>query len=151
MQFTFKIFGKSWLVELATVTKRKVANYVENCEMFMSHFKTQVKLNVLPLGSYDVLIGMDWMEKQKVILNFFEKTFTYLSDKGERITVKGIPRKVSVRQISSLRMNLKVLNFYKILGHYTINLHSNLGTQGQSHKRLITIRHENGVVVLQTE
>ena len=54
-----KKFEKSWLVQLSTGTKQKVVNYVENCELFMSHFKTQVKLNVLPLGSYDVLKVMD--------------------------------------------------------------------------------------------
>ena len=56
--------------------------------MFMSQFKTQVKLNVFSLQSYDVLIGMDWMEKQRVVLNFFEKTFTCLNEKGETIIVK---------------------------------------------------------------
>ena len=54
-----KKFEKSCLVQLATGTKRKVVHYVENYEMFMSQFKTQVNLNVLPLGCYDVLIGMD--------------------------------------------------------------------------------------------
>ena len=57
----------------------------------MSQFKTQVKLNVLPLGSYDVLIGMDLLEEHRVVLNFFEKTFTFLNEKGETIIVKGIP------------------------------------------------------------
>ena len=46
-----KKFEKSWLVQLATGTKRKVVNYVENCEMFMSQFKTQVRLKVLSLWS----------------------------------------------------------------------------------------------------
>ena len=92
-----KKFEKYWLVQLATGTKRKVVNYVESCEMFMSHSKTQVKLNVFPLGSYDVLIGMDWLERHQVFLNCFHKTFTCLNDKGERITVKGIPMKFSVR------------------------------------------------------
>ena len=68
---SLKFFEKSWLVQLATKTKRKVVNYVERCEMFMSQFKTQVKLNVLPLGSYDVLIGMDWLERHQVVLNCF--------------------------------------------------------------------------------
>ena len=76
-----KKFEKSWLVQLATRTKRKVVNYVERCEMFMSQFKTQVKLNVLPLGCYHVLIGMDCMEKHKVVLNCFEKTFICLDDR----------------------------------------------------------------------
>ena len=70
------------VVHLATRTKRKVVNYVEDCEMFMSQFKTQVKLNVLLLGSYDVLIGMDWMERHQVVLNCFQKIFSYLNDKG---------------------------------------------------------------------
>ena len=43
-------------------------------------------------------MGMDWIEKHKVVLNCFEKTFTCLDVKGERVTNKGIPRKVSFRQ-----------------------------------------------------
>ena len=78
---SLKKFEKSWLVQLDTRTKRKVVNYVENCEMFMSQFKTQVKLNVLSLGYYDVLVGMDWMERHQVVLNCFEKNFTCLNDK----------------------------------------------------------------------
>ena len=76
-----KKFEKYWLVQLAIGTKRKVVSYVENCDIFMSQFKTQVKLNVLPLGSYDVLIGMDWLEKNRVVLNCFEKIFTCLKEK----------------------------------------------------------------------
>ena len=70
----------------------------------MSQFKTRVNLNVLPLGSYDVLIGMDWLKKHQVILNYFQKSFTCLNNTGERITVIRIPRKIFVRQISGLQM-----------------------------------------------
>jgi len=45
---------------------------------------------------------MDWLEKHKVILNCFEETFTRLNEKEETVTVKDIPRQVSVRQISAL-------------------------------------------------
>ena len=45
----------------------KVINYVEKSDLFMSRFKTQVKLNILPFEYYDVLIGMDWLEKHQVI------------------------------------------------------------------------------------
>ena len=97
-------FKKSWMVQLAIETKRKVGNYVKDYEILMNSFKTQVELNVLPLGSYDVLIDMDWLEKHRVVLNCFEKTFTCLNEEGETTLVKGIPRKVSVRQISVLQM-----------------------------------------------
>src|SRR5713226_9506209 len=53
-------FENSWLVQLATGAKRKVTCFVKECAIVMDDFKTIVKLNVLPLGSYDILIGMDW-------------------------------------------------------------------------------------------
>ena len=41
---------KPWMVQLSTCTKHKVLEIVKDCE---------VNLNILPLGSYDILIGMD--------------------------------------------------------------------------------------------
>ena len=52
-------FAKSWLVQLATGAKRKVISFVKHCTVKMDQFETSVKLNVLPLCSYDMLIGMD--------------------------------------------------------------------------------------------
>ena len=72
-------FENSWLVQLATGAKRKVTCFVKECAVVMDHFETVVKLNVLPLGSYDLLIGMDWLEQHLVILNFYDKTFTCLN------------------------------------------------------------------------
>jgi len=65
-------FQKSWLVQLATGMKRKVTDCVKGCEMNMNGFDTQVDLNILPLGSYDLLVSMDWLEKHRVILNCYE-------------------------------------------------------------------------------
>ena len=62
----------------------------------MNGLKTHAYLNILPLGSYDLLIGMDWLEKHRVILNCYDKTFSCLDDKGNTIIVKGIPRKVTI-------------------------------------------------------
>ena len=55
-------FENSWLVQLATGAKRKVTCFVKECALLMDKLETIVKLNVLPLGSYDLLIGMDWLE-----------------------------------------------------------------------------------------
>ena len=38
-------------------------------EILMNEFNTHVDLNILPLGSSDMLIGMDWLEKNRVVLN----------------------------------------------------------------------------------
>ena len=70
----------------------------------MDQFETFVKLNVLPLGSYDMLIGMDWLEQHRVVLNFFDKTFNCINNDGELIKVKGIPRKTAIRHIYVLQL-----------------------------------------------
>ena len=57
---------------------------------------------------------MDWLEIHQVALNCFQKISTCLNDKGETITVKGIPRIVSVRQISTLQMKKVVKSFLYI-------------------------------------
>ena len=98
-KLTLNFFYKSWLVQLSTGPKWKVVNYVENCNLMMNQLETWVKLNVLPLGSYNILIGTDWLEKHQLILNCFQKTFTCLNKEGERTTVVGIPRKIYVRKI----------------------------------------------------
>ena len=54
--------AKSWLFQLATGAKRKVISFVKDCTVIMNQFETSMKLNVLPLGSYYMLIGMDWLE-----------------------------------------------------------------------------------------
>jgi hypothetical protein len=56
---------KAWLVQLDTGTKRKMVEAVESCPIQMEGFRTQADLNVLPLGSYDVLLGMDWLAAHK--------------------------------------------------------------------------------------
>ena len=63
----------------------------------MDQFETSVKINVLPLGSYDMLIGMDWLEQHRVVLNCFDKTFTCINSDGKLMNVRGIPMKTVVR------------------------------------------------------
>jgi hypothetical protein len=54
--------GKSWLVQLATRTKRRVTKLVKSCPVDMNGLSIKVELNILHLGSYDCLIGMDWLD-----------------------------------------------------------------------------------------
>ena len=75
----------------------------------MNNLTTHVDLNILPLGSYHLLIRMDWLDKHRVILNCYEKTFSCLDDKGNTIFLKWIPKKVTIREISSLQMERFVL------------------------------------------
>jgi hypothetical protein len=55
-------------------------------------------------GSYDILIGMDWLEKHHDVLYCHNKTFTCIDKEGKQSTVKGVPRPISVRDISALQL-----------------------------------------------
>ena len=50
---------KPWTIQLATGTKQKFLEIVKECEVKLNGFLMKLNLNILPLGSYDVLIGMD--------------------------------------------------------------------------------------------
>jgi hypothetical protein len=64
---------KAWLAQLATRSKRKVAEVVEACPISVEGFQTQANLNILPLISYDVLLGMYQLAIHKENLNYYEK------------------------------------------------------------------------------
>jgi hypothetical protein len=68
-----------WLVKLAIDTKRKVAEAIRACKFIMGGFPTQATLNILPLGSYDLLIGMEWIDAYKTTLDCYHKTLECLN------------------------------------------------------------------------
>jgi hypothetical protein len=74
--------GKYWLVQLATGAKRRVVELVKSCPVDMNGLSTRVELNILPLGSYDCLIGMDWLDQHHAILDCHNKAFTFLDEEG---------------------------------------------------------------------
>jgi hypothetical protein len=40
----------------------------------MDGLPTQATLNILPLGSYDLLVSMDWLATYKTKLEYYHKT-----------------------------------------------------------------------------
>jgi hypothetical protein len=70
---------KSWLVQLATGTKRKVTEVIPTCQFVISGFPT-----------YDLLIGMDWLAAHKTKLDCYSKTLECENEEGRRVTLQGI-------------------------------------------------------------
>jgi hypothetical protein len=89
--------GKSWLVQLGTRAKRKVNEMVNSYLMDMNGLNTRADLNILPIGSYDYLIGMDCLDQHHVVLDYHNKAFTCLDEEGNLWKVQGIPREVTIR------------------------------------------------------
>jgi hypothetical protein len=96
--------GKYWLVKLATGPKRRINEMVKECPMDMNGLSTKENLNIIPLGSYDFLIQMDWLDMHHVVLECYNKAFTFLDEEGNLRTVKGIPRAITIKEVLSLQM-----------------------------------------------
>jgi predicted aspartyl protease len=86
---------KYWMVQLATGSKRKVVELVKSCPVDMNGLSTREYLNIFPLGSYDFLIGMDWLDQHHVVLDCHNKSFTCLYEEGNPRTFQGITRSVT--------------------------------------------------------
>ena len=81
---------KPWLVQLATRTKRKLTKAIPACQFVMSGFLTQENLKMLPLGSYGLLIGMEWLDSHKTKLDYYSKNLECENEEGRRVTLQEI-------------------------------------------------------------
>jgi hypothetical protein len=75
--------GKASLVQLATGTKRRIHDMVRSCSISLNGVHTSMDVNIIPLGSYDILIGMDRLDKRHDVLYCHNKTFTCLDENGK--------------------------------------------------------------------
>ena len=65
------------MVQLTTRTKSKVVEFISDYEFSLDGQNIRTNMNIVPLGSYDVIIRMDWLEKHKAILDCYTKTLNY--------------------------------------------------------------------------
>ena len=89
-------------MQLATGTKIKFTEIVRQCPLEMNGLNTLVDLNVIPLGSYDVLIGMDYSNTRQSMFDSYNKTYMCLDEEGNIVAFKGIHISISLRQVTTL-------------------------------------------------
>eukprot|EP00253_Pinus_taeda_P009990 PITA_09990 len=94
-------FKNPWLVQLATGAKRRVTAKINDCPFIIADQPVTTDLNILPLGSYDILIGMDWLEKHWSLVDCKTKVIYYRDQQGNRKEMQGIKQPVQVRPITA--------------------------------------------------
>jgi hypothetical protein len=78
--------------------------------MEMNGLRTKANLNIITLGSYDCLIGMDWLDENHVVLDCYNKAFTCLDEEENLRSVQGITIVVTIREVSALQLNKSYRN-----------------------------------------
>eukprot|EP00253_Pinus_taeda_P025293 PITA_25293 len=94
-------FKNPWLEQLSTGAKRQVTAKVNDCSFTIADQPVTADLNVLPLGSYDILISMDWLEKHWSLVDCKTKIIYYRDQQGNRKEMQGIKQPVQVRPITA--------------------------------------------------
>jgi hypothetical protein len=91
-------------VEMDSKVKQGVGQLVKDCEIDLGVCITRVSLYSTTLGSYDVVIGMDWLESHEAVLDCKEKNLYFIDDLGHKRILVGMNRGVLLRFISMLQL-----------------------------------------------
>jgi len=78
-----ELHAKSWLVQLLKGTKKRCLHWVRACAFELNAMVVVAHLKVLPLGSYSMILGIDWLYLHRTKVDFFNKAIECLDDNGE--------------------------------------------------------------------
>lgn len=78
--FSKELHAESWLMQLAIGTKKRVHYWVRACAFDLNGMSTATHLNVLPLGSYNMLLGMDWLYLHRTKVDCYDKEIECVDD-----------------------------------------------------------------------
>jgi hypothetical protein len=91
-------------VEMASGEKQAVGPSIDNCLVDLGVCTTRLKVYVTALGTYDLIIGMDWLEAHRAMVDCFAKRVLCVDDEGRPVEIHGVRRKVSLRFISTMKV-----------------------------------------------
>jgi hypothetical protein len=108
-------------MEMASGAKQKIGGKVTGCALNLGDFVARVNLYVTILGSYDVVIDMDWLEMHEAILNCKMKSLSLVDDEGHRRVIVGWNQGVSLRFVSSLQLRKSMHKGCKLYAILALN------------------------------
>ena len=89
-------------MQLATWTMRRVHHWVRDYTFDFNGMHTSFNLNVLPLGSYNMILGMDSLFIRRTKVDFCDKAIKFLDDDGTRRILKGKQKPILVRMVTTM-------------------------------------------------
>ena len=132
---------------------------IEGCCFEMNGFQTRANLDIIPLGSYDILIGMDLLESHFAILDCHNKTIMCFDEDRKPIQIKDIPRPIYVRQIhpcKSISVSRWVVSYIQSMlkrhqltkNHFLKNMHCCRSLK--MYFKMYQDYHLRGILILQS-
>lgn len=75
--------AKYSLVQFPIGTKKRFHHWERACAFDLNGMPTTTQLNVLPLGSYSMLLGMDFLYLHRTKVDCYDKSIECVDDNGE--------------------------------------------------------------------
>ena len=97
----------------------------EKFPLVMNGLVTCVELNVLPLGSYYVFIGMDWLEAHKVKIDYYNNTFECIDEEWNARVVGGRAKVISMRKISIMQLKKSFRKGFQLYAGHIVEATNN--------------------------
>jgi hypothetical protein len=91
-------------IEMASGEKQEVGPSVDNCIVYLGVCSTRLKVHVTTLGAYDLIIGMDWLEAHRDLVDCLAKRVLCVDDEGRPVEIQGVQRRVSLCFISTMKV-----------------------------------------------
>ena len=73
------------------------------CQVDLGVCTTKLDAYVTNLGTYDLIISMDWLEDHRSFMDSYAKKVLCLDDEGQAIQIQGRKRKISLHFISAVK------------------------------------------------
>jgi hypothetical protein len=83
-------------VEMDSGEKQVVGPSVDNCLVDLGVCTTRLKVYITSLGMYDLIIGMDWLEAHRAMVDCFTKMVLCVDDEGRTVEIHDVRGKVSL-------------------------------------------------------
>lgn len=87
-------------MQLDTCTKNKVHHLVRSCAFDLNGMSTSSHLNVLSLGSSNMLLGMDYLYIHRTKVDYYDRATEFLDDDGENRILQGKKKTISMSMVT---------------------------------------------------
>ena len=94
--------AESWLVDFRRGTKKRVHHWVRALTFDLNGIPTTTHLKVFPLGSYGMILGMDWLYLHINKVDCCDKAIACVDDSGEKRTLQGKKKPTLVRMVTTM-------------------------------------------------
>jgi len=107
-------------------TKNRVHHWVRAFAFDLNGMPITTHLNVLLLGSYNMLLGMDWLYIHRTKVNCYDKAIECLDENGEPRVFQGKKKATSVRMVTSMQEKHSRRKRHKL---FAVHISSNKGKE----------------------